>query len=134
MILGGSRGSRGIGWYTARRLAEEGCSVALCARDADGVRNAIEALAGDTAGNHFGAAADLSDGDATRRFVATAIAELGGLDLLIHCASGFDSIGDEEGWARSFEVDIMAGVRAGETLMPGRMPVLRGHHQVKVSL
>ena len=28
MILGGSRG---IGWYTARLLASEGCSVALCA-------------------------------------------------------------------------------------------------------
>jgi NAD(P)-dependent dehydrogenase (short-subunit alcohol dehydrogenase family) len=115
MVLGGSRG---IGWYTARRLAEEGCSVALCARGADGVSEAIETLARDTTGNHFGAAADLSDGDATRGFVRTAIAELGGLDLLIHSASGFDSIGDEDGWARSFQVDVMAGVRAVEEALP----------------
>jgi 3-oxoacyl-[acyl-carrier protein] reductase len=115
MILGGSRG---IGWYTARRLAEEGCSVALCARGSDGVSEAIETLTRDTTGNHFGAAADLSDADATRGFVRTAITELGGLDLLIHSASGFDSIGDEDGWARSFQVDVMAGVRAVEEALP----------------
>jgi NAD(P)-dependent dehydrogenase (short-subunit alcohol dehydrogenase family) len=115
MILGGSRG---IGWYTARLLAEEGCSVALCARGADGVSQAIETLGGTTSGNHFGAAADLSDGHATREFVSKAIAELGGLDLLIHSASGFDSIGDEEGWARSFQVDMMAPVRAVEEALP----------------
>ncbi|MDH3640705.1 MAG: SDR family oxidoreductase [Gammaproteobacteria bacterium] len=115
IILGGSRG---IGWYTAKLLAAEGCSVALCARDADGVNQAIEALRKDTAGNHFGAAANLADGEATRGFVSKAIAELGGLDLLIHNASGFDSIGDEEGWARSFQVDVMAGVRAVEQALP----------------
>jgi NAD(P)-dependent dehydrogenase (short-subunit alcohol dehydrogenase family) len=47
-------GSRGIGWYTARLLAEESVSVAFCARDADGVSRALEALGKDTAGNHFG--------------------------------------------------------------------------------
>ena len=115
MILGGSRG---IGWYTAKLLAAEGCSVALCARDGDGVSQAIETLSKDSTGNHFGAAANLADGDATRAFVSKAIAELGGLDLLIHNASGFDSIGDEEGWARSFQVDVMAGVRAVEQALP----------------
>jgi 3-oxoacyl-[acyl-carrier protein] reductase len=115
MVLGGSRG---LGWYTAKLLAEEGCSVALCARDADGVNHAIETLGKNTAGNHFGAAADLSDGDATRGFVNKAIAELGGLDLLIHSASGFDTVGDEEGWERSFQVDVMAGVRAVEEALP----------------
>ncbi len=115
MVLGGSRG---LGWYTARLLAGEGCSVAICARGADGVSQAIEVLVRETAGRHFGAAADLSDGDATRRFVREAIAELGGLDLLIHSASGFDTVGDEEGWARSFQVDMMAGVRAVEEALP----------------
>lgn len=115
MVLGGSRG---LGWYTARLLAEEGCSVAICARGADGVSHAIEVLVRETAGRHFGAAADLSDRDATRRFVREAIAELGGLDLLIHSASGFDTVGDEEGWARSFQVDMMAGVRAVEEALP----------------
>ncbi|MFP6814190.1 MAG: SDR family oxidoreductase [Pseudomonadales bacterium] len=115
LILGGSRG---IGWFTAKLLAEEGCSVALCARNLDGVTQAIETLSAETSGNHFGARADLMDGDATREFVRKAIAELGGLDLLIHNASGFDSSGDEEGWQRSFQVDVMAGVRAVEEALP----------------
>jgi 3-oxoacyl-[acyl-carrier protein] reductase len=115
LILGGSRG---IGWYTAKLLADEGCSVALCARNADGVTQAVAALSEDTTGHHFGAAADLMDGAATREFVRDAIAALGGLDLLIHNARGFDSTGDEEGWARSFQVDVMAGVRAVEEALP----------------
>jgi len=115
LILGGSRG---IGWYTAKLLAEEGCRVALCARNADGVDKAVAALAEGKAGSHFGAAADLTDGDATRAFVRNAIDALGGLDLLIHNASGFDSTGDEEGWTRSFQVDVMAGVRAVEEALP----------------
>ncbi len=115
MVLGGSRG---LGWYTARQLAEEGCSVALCARDVDGVSRAIEMLSKETSGQHFGAAVDLADGEAIRTFVARAIAELGGLDLLIHSASGFDTVGDEAGWARSFQVDMMAPVRAVEEALP----------------
>lgn len=115
IILGGSRG---IGWYTARELAAEGCSVAICARDADGVQAAVDALSQDPGGSHFGSAADLADGEATRAFVREAIGALGGLDLLIHNASGFDRSGDEEGWQRSFQVDMMAGVRAVEEALP----------------
>ena len=118
IILGGSRG---IGWYTAGQLAREGCSVALCARDADGVTEAVKTLHsehGTKGGKFFGESADLRDGDATRAFVRDAIAELGGLDILIHNASGFDQTGDEEGWARSFQVDVMAGVRAVEEALP----------------
>ena len=57
MILGGSRG---LGWFTARQLAEEGCSVALCARGAEGVEQAVATLSEDTDGKHFGKAAEKS--------------------------------------------------------------------------
>lgn len=115
VILGGSRG---IGRYTAELLASEGCSVALCARGQEGVDeavNALEALSGNS--SHWGAAADLTDGEATRSFVKSAIDQLGGVDLLIHNASGFGD-GSEDGWERSFQVDMMAGVRAVEEALP----------------
>ena len=116
LILGGSRG---IGWYTARLLASEGCTVALCARGADGVEQAVAALKAQTGNDaHYGAAADLADGDATRAFVRDAIDALGGVDMLVHNASGFDRDGSEEGWQRSFQVDMMAGVRAVEEAIP----------------
>lgn len=115
VILGGSRG---IGFYTAQLMANEGASVAICARNADGVNEATAALEACGDGKVFGAAVDLTDGDATRAFVREAGAALGGLDILVHNASGFDSSGDEEGWMRSFQVDMMAGVRAAEEALP----------------
>lgn len=115
VILGGSRG---IGFYTAQLMANEGACVAICARGADGVTQATEALKACGEGKVFGAAVDLTDADATRAFVRDAGQALDGIDILIHNASGFDSSGDEEGWLRSFEVDMMAGVRAVEEALP----------------
>lgn len=113
--LGGKKaiitgGSRGIGFYTGQLLAEEGCSVAFCARNRDDIESAEQTLkaAGVEA---FGFQVDLEDEAATRDFAAQAISSLGGVDLVIHNASGFDMSGDEEGWMRSFQVDMMAGVR-----------------------
>ena len=109
LVLGGSRG---IGWHTARLLKTEGCSVGLCARGEMDVANARSHLGDLGPGEVFATTADLTDEAATRRFVRSGIEALGGLDILIHNASGF-GVGDtEEDWQRSFQVDIMAGVRS----------------------
>jgi 3-oxoacyl-[acyl-carrier protein] reductase len=116
LVLGGSRG---IGWYTASLLRQEGCTVALCARNPAGVEAAVKQLnAVDHPGTCFGAAVDLADGAATRAFVREAVDTLGGLDILIHNASGFGLGADEESWQHSFAVDIMAGVRSVEEALP----------------
>ncbi len=115
IVLGGSRG---IGWYTAEMLNAEGCRVALCARDIAGVNRAVADLGASGAGDAFGRSVDLSDGEATRTFVQDAIAALGGVDILIHNASGFGVASDEVNWQRSFEIDIMAGVRAVDEALP----------------
>lgn len=115
IILGGSRG---IGRYTANLLRSEGCSAAICARSAEQLETAGEELRTIGTGDVFTQVADLSDGQQTRDFVKAAIDSLGGCDILIHNASGFDLTGDEEGWERSFQVDMMAGVRAVEEAIP----------------
>ncbi len=115
IVLGGSRG---IGWYTAQLLKQEGCSLALCARDPQGVDSAVEQLGDIGPGATFGQAADLTDASATRGFVRWAIESLGGVDILIHNASGFGVSDSEEDWLRSFNVDIMAGVRAVNEALP----------------
>ena len=115
VILGGSRG---IGWYTAKLLVEEGCSVALCARGEAGIDLAVSELNALSDRRCHGAVVDLTDALATRGFVAEAIDQLGGLDILIHNASGFGMGNSEADWMRSFEVDVMAGVRAVEEAMP----------------
>lgn len=111
IILGGSRG---MGWYTAQLLRREGAAVAICARGAEGVAEAVETLRADGESTVYGATADLADGKATRRFCQEAIAALGGCDMLIHNASGFGLTSGEDDWMRSFQIDMMAGVRAVE--------------------
>ena len=111
IILGGSRG---MGWFTAELLRREGASVAICARGADGVADAAGKLRAIGDGTVYGAAADLVDGAATRGFCRDAIAALGGCDMLIHNASAFGAGPGEDEWMRSFQVDMMAGVRAVE--------------------
>ena len=102
-------GSRGIGFYTAKLLTAEGCDVAFCARNKEDIDKAETAL--NEQGSAKGFQVDLTDESATREFAELASSTLGGVDLLIHNASGFDMSGDEEGWMRSYQVDMMAGVR-----------------------
>ena len=107
-------GSRGIGLHTGMLLAKEGCSIAFCARSQPEIDSAIEKIDSQGSGTVEGFQADLEDADATRAFVPLAIDALGGVDILVHNASGFDMSGDEAGWMRSFQVDMMAGVRLVE--------------------
>ncbi len=116
IVLGGSRG---IGFYTASLLVQEGADVAICARGADGVREAGSTLVAlRTGARVFAESADLGDAASTRAFVQKAIGSLSGLDILIHNASGFGNDNSEESWARSFQVDLMAGVRAVDEALP----------------
>ena len=110
IILGGSRG---IGRFTAETLRNEGASVAICARNAPGLEEARAELEAIGPGTAFAAPADLGNGEATRGFVRSAIEALGGVDILIHNATG-QSGQDEAGWESTFQVDVMAGVRAVE--------------------
>lgn len=115
LVLGGSRG---IGWHTAQLLKSEGCSVAICARGESDIATAKARLMEIGTGDTVAATADLTDEASTRGFVRSAIDTLDGIDILIHNASGF-GVGDtEEDWQRSFQVDIMAGVRSVNEALP----------------
>jgi len=109
-------GSRGIGLHTARLLANEGAAVAICGRTDTDVKAAVDEILA-SGGTAYGYQADLEDAAAARQFAASASADLNGADILIHNASGFDMTGDEAGWMRSFQVDIMAGVRLVDELL-----------------
>ena len=113
IILGASRG---IGRYTAEALLDEGASIAICGRDAERLEQARDELARG-GGTVYAAPANLANPDSTRAFVAGAIEALGGLDILIHNATG-QSGQDAEGWQGTFDVDVMAGVHAVEAAQP----------------
>jgi 3-oxoacyl-[acyl-carrier protein] reductase len=97
--------TKGIGRAIAETLLEEGASVAICARDADGVAAAVEELS--AAGTACGWAVDAADEGGLRTFVADAIAELGGLDIYIHNTSGKPAR-SLEAWQNNMDIDLMA--------------------------
>jgi len=109
-------GSRGIGRRIVEILAGEGCSVAFCARGADGVAAATRELRSQGA-EVSGTAVDVADGDAYRAWLAGVVAELGGLDILVCNTTGYVRPG-EEGWHGVFQIDVLGVVRAVEVVGP----------------
>ncbi|MBP6814903.1 MAG: SDR family NAD(P)-dependent oxidoreductase, partial [Burkholderiaceae bacterium] len=110
-------GSRGIGRSIALGFAQAGALVSICARGEDSLRKTEAEVARHGQKVHA-AVCDLSDGAAVRGYVAAAADALGGIDVLVNNASGFGRTDDEEGWAASISVDLMATVRASQTAMP----------------
>ncbi|MBI5103852.1 MAG: SDR family oxidoreductase [Solirubrobacterales bacterium] len=99
-------GTRGIGLAVARRLHEEGCAVAVCARDGDEAERVGAQLGG------FGMAVDVTDDAALEGFVATAAQRLGGLDAVVANAGGSaggGALGDAPGddWRATFDLNVV---------------------------
>jgi 3-oxoacyl-[acyl-carrier protein] reductase len=116
--------TRGIGRAIAERLAQEGCALAICARDAHEVERAADDLRVRGVTVH-GDAVDITDAPALERFVAEAGTALGGLDLLVANAGG--SAGSErfydtaaEDWRTTLELNVVhaaVAARAAASLM-----------------
>jgi len=110
-------GSRGIGRAIALNFAAAGADVGLCARGAE----ALEATRAEVArhGHQVHAmVCDLADAESIAAWVPAAAEALGGIDVLVNNASGFGLGDDEEGWAASLAVDVMAMVRSSRAALP----------------
>src|SRR4029077_17393259 len=97
-------GSKGIGRRAADIFAEEGASVAICARDATEVKAAVKSLKAKGV-DAFGAAFDVADGAALKKFIADSAAALGGVDILVANVSALAVQDTEEAWHKAFGVD-----------------------------
>lgn len=76
--------SAGLGLESARHLAAEGVSVAICGRD----RRRVEDAASGIGGKVVPLVADVSTATGASGFVAAAIEALGGVDILVTNAGG----------------------------------------------
>ncbi len=103
--------SKGIGRAIALEFAREGAKLAICARGAEALEDTRKACAALGADVHA-ATCDVGKAAALSAFLAGAKAALGRVDVLVNNPSGFGVTDDEAGWAASFDVDIMAAVRA----------------------
>ena len=110
--------SRGLGRSIAHRMVAEGASVAICARQQDGVDERLAALRAE-GGTAWGRAIDVADHSALRQWATDAAAELGGVDVVVSNASALGGPPDTvEKWRKIFETDVISSVELLDAAMP----------------
>jgi NAD(P)-dependent dehydrogenase (short-subunit alcohol dehydrogenase family) len=115
-------GSKGIGRSTALALAQEGVDVAICARGVEDLEDAAAEIRARTGRRALAVRADTGDPDDIKNLVATTVAELGGVDILINnavnsTAAPFMELADED-WLNHINVKIMGYVRCARECIP----------------
>lgn len=114
VVLGGTRG---IGRSIADTLAGEGCNVAICARNADQVSEAVAALKAKGV-KATGASVDIADGAALQSWIKKVGEAQGGIDLLFSNAGAMAQGGDPESWRKNFDLDVLGAVNAFDAAQP----------------
>jgi len=109
--------SRGIGRSIALAFASEGANVAVCARNADGLRAVADELGAKKVRVHT-AACDVGDEKQLAAFLEGATKALGRVDVMVNNPSALALGDDEAAWKSAFEVDLMAAVRATWKVVP----------------
>jgi NAD(P)-dependent dehydrogenase (short-subunit alcohol dehydrogenase family) len=110
-------GSKGIGLAIAHLFVDEGANVAICARNADELGEAVKSLAAKGT-KTWGGAIDVADPAALQSWVEAAARELGAIDTLV-CNVSALAVGDTpESWEKSFRTDMMHTVNAVAAAKP----------------
>ena len=110
-------GTKGIGRAAADIFAQEGASVAICARNAAEVKAAVKHLTSKGV-QAYGADVDVADKSALQKFIADSAQALGGIDILVANVSALAVQDDAESWSKTFDVDMMHTVHAVNAAMP----------------
>ena len=105
--------SQGIGNAIANSLADEGCNVALSARNQERLDQAVSELEAKGV-KAVGIVCDLSSEDGCKTFIAEAAQALGGIDILVNNVGGMipgtiDGL-DEDTWATVLNLNLMSFV------------------------
>jgi 3-oxoacyl-[acyl-carrier protein] reductase len=110
-------GTKGIGRAAADIFAQEGASVAICARNAAEVKTAVKDLTSKGV-QAYGADVDVADKTVLQKFIADSAQALGGIDILVANVSALAVQDDVESWSKTFDVDMMHTVHAVNAAMP----------------
>lgn len=117
--------SRGLGFATALTLVREGCKVVINSRKADNAKTAAERITKETSSQAFWMVGDVSKASSAENLIQSAVAVLGGLDILITNAGGPPAgsfeIFDEATWQKAIDTSFMSHVR----LIRAALPYLR---------
>ena len=78
--------SRGLGYASALGLAREGCHLVICSRDQQRIEAAADAIRRETGAQVTALVSDVSSSGEAQRLVDAAVAEYGGLEIVVHNA------------------------------------------------
>ncbi len=114
--------SKGIGHAIAERFASDGADVAMVARSAEDLRQSATAIAALHNVSAYAIPGDLSTETGCRAVAEAAVADLGGLDILVNCAGAtragtFPQQPDED-WIDGFALKFFGAVRLARALWP----------------
>jgi 3-oxoacyl-[acyl-carrier protein] reductase len=116
--------SRGLGFASARVLADEGCRVAICARGAEALSEAASQLTGlaKRAEDVLAVQADVSTTTGAEKVVTETLARFGRIDILVNNvgkAAGTDivSTSDDE-WHSAFDQTLFPAIRMSRLVVP----------------
>ena len=115
-------GSKGIGRETARILAEEGCDVAMTAREEGRLKDVADAIASATGRTILPLAGDMSVQSDVERCMNAAIEAFQGIDVLVTCAGsspgGLLEELTEDMWMSSLGLKFMGYVHSCSVILP----------------
>jgi 3-oxoacyl-[acyl-carrier protein] reductase len=115
-------GSKGIGFASAMRLAEEGCDVGLVARSKEPLESAARRIAEATGRRTCSVTGDMSATEDVTRSTAEVVDALGDIDILVTCAGSspgglIEELTDED-WFSSLNLKFMGYVRSVRAVLP----------------
>jgi 3-oxoacyl-[acyl-carrier protein] reductase len=114
--------SKGLGRAVANELANEGASVAMCARGEEELKRARDEIAKKTGADVMAIAGDVSKRDDVERIARTALDHFGHVDILVTNAGGppsrkFEAIAPEM-WQETVDQTLMSAVNLTRILLP----------------
>jgi 3-oxoacyl-[acyl-carrier protein] reductase len=114
--------SRGLGYATARVLAQEGANIALCARSVTNLQEATQRLTEETGAAVMPVIADVSRASDIRHMTEKVLARFGRIDALFINAGGpkpgrFLDLFPED-WDAGIELTIQSAIRLAQAIVP----------------
>ncbi len=116
-----SGASQGIGYSIALALADEGCNVAISARGEERLNQAVQDIEAKGA-KGVGIQCDMATAEGAGKFIEDAVAQLGGLDILVNNVGGMipgtiDTLSDDQ-WTDIINRNLMAYVWTTRAAIP----------------
>lgn len=117
--------SQGIGLAAARKLAQDGASLAVIDINAEGLESAVHGIKNDFGTDILSFACDVSDEKAVQDTVEQTEKHFGKIDILVNNAgiyrdeAKFFENTDSEQWKRKIDINILGTLYCTRAVLPG---------------